>query len=47
MNLPKQCEKAILIKYILTLHNSDTHQSKAIETVIRGFDLLVVYKAAT
>ena len=37
-NLRKLCEKAILIKCILTLDNSNTHQLNTIETVIRTFD---------
>ena len=43
INLRKLCEKAILIKFILTLENSNTHQSNAIEAVIRVFDLLNSY----
>ena len=39
INLRKLCEKAILIKCILTLDNSNTHQLNTIETVIRTFDL--------
>ena len=38
-NLHKLCEKAILIKCILTLDSSNTDQLNAIETVIRTFDL--------
>ena len=37
-NIRKLWEEAISIKCILTLHNSNTHQSKFSETVIRTFD---------
>ena len=39
INLHKLCENAILIKCILTLNNSSTHQLNNIETVTRTFDL--------
>ena len=39
INLRKLCEKAILIKSIMLLDNSDTHQQNAIETIIRTTDL--------
>ena len=39
INLRKLCEKTILIKYILNLDNSNTHQLNTIETVIWTFDL--------
>ena len=40
INICKLCEKAILIKCILTFNKSNTHEPNAIETVIRTFDLL-------
>ena len=39
INLRKQCEKAILIKYIVTFDNLNTHQPNAIDTVTKMFDL--------
>ena len=39
INLRKLCEKAILIKCILNLDSSNTHQLNTIETVVRTFDL--------
>ena len=39
INLRKLNEKSLLIKYILTLDSSNTHQSNGIETIIRTFDL--------
>ena len=39
INLRKQCEKAILIKCIVTFDNLNTHQPNAIDTVTKMFDL--------
>ena len=39
LNLRKLCEKAILIKCILTLDNSNIHWLNPIEKVIRTFDV--------
>ena len=39
-NLRKLCEKTILIKWILTLDNLNTHHANAIETLIKTFYLL-------
>ena len=35
INLRKQCEKAILIKCIVTFDNLNTHQPNAIDTVTK------------
>ena len=40
INLLKLCKEAILIKSILTLDNSNTHEPNTIETVTRIFDQL-------
>ena len=39
-NLCELCEKAILLKFVLSLDKSNTHQPNAFETFIRKFDLL-------